>query len=65
LTRIAREVYERLVGEAKETIEEMKDITSMSRDEFIKSRRARFSLRYSIVMAVEALADLAIGHSNT
>jgi len=60
LTRIAREVYERLVGEAKEAIEEMKDITSMSRDEFIKSRRARFSLRYSIVMAVEALADLAI-----
>jgi len=60
LTRIAREVYERLVGEAKEAIEEMKDITSMSRDDFIKSRRARFSLRYSIVMAVEALADLAI-----
>ncbi|RDD52827.1 MAG: DUF86 domain-containing protein [Candidatus Korarchaeota archaeon NZ13-K] len=60
MTRIAREVYERLVGEAKEAIEEMKDITSMSRDDFIKSRRARFSLRYSIVMAVEALADLAI-----
>jgi len=29
-------------------------------DEFMTSRRARFSLRYSIILVVEALADLGV-----
>ena len=60
MTKVDRSVFEKLVSEAREAIDEMRSLTSMSLDDFIRSRTARFSLRHSMVMAVEALADLAV-----
>ncbi len=60
MTKVDRSVFEKLVSEARKAIDEMRSLTSMSLDDFIRSRTARFSLRYSVVMAVEALADLAV-----
>jgi len=44
----------------REALEEVRSVTSMSVDDFVRSRTARFSLRYSVVMLVEALADVAV-----
>ncbi|MCL7402609.1 MAG: DUF86 domain-containing protein [Thaumarchaeota archaeon] len=43
-----------------EAIEEVGGITSLDVESFPKDRRARFSLRYSIVLIVESLADIAV-----
>lgn len=60
MTKVDREIVARIVGEAREALEEARSIASMGIDDFMRSRRARFSLRYSIVMLVESLADLAV-----
>ena len=60
LTKIDRGIVEKLVREAREAIDEVRSLASMSLNDFIRSRIARFSLRYSIVMVVEALTDLAV-----
>ncbi|MEM4679790.1 MAG: HepT-like ribonuclease domain-containing protein [Thermofilaceae archaeon] len=60
MTRVDREVFNRLVREAVDALNEVKSIISMSVDEFLADRRARFSLRYCIVVVVEALADLSV-----
>ncbi|MCL7391649.1 MAG: DUF86 domain-containing protein [Thaumarchaeota archaeon] len=43
-----------------EAIEEVGGIISLDVESFLKDRRARFSLRYSIVLIVESLADIAV-----
>jgi uncharacterized protein YutE (UPF0331/DUF86 family) len=43
-----------------EAIEEVGGIISLDVESFPKDRRARFSLRYSIVLIVESLADIAV-----
>jgi uncharacterized protein YutE (UPF0331/DUF86 family) len=43
-----------------EAIEEVGGIISLDIESFPKDRRARFSLRYSIVLIVESLADIAV-----
>ena len=43
-----------------EAIEEVGGITSLDVESFPKDRRARFSLRYSIVLIIESLADIAV-----
>jgi len=60
MTRVDRSVIERLLGDAREALEEVRSLTSMSVDDFARSRTARFSLRYSVVVLVEALADVAV-----
>jgi len=60
VTKINKELFNRRIEEAYEALEEIREITGMRLDDFMKSRRARFSLRYSIVLLVEALADLAV-----
>jgi len=60
MTKVSREVVEKLLSEAREALDEIRSTVSMDLDAFMSSRTARFSLRYSIVMIVEALADLAI-----
>ena len=60
MTRVSKEVVKRLIREAEEALDEIKSVISMELDEFVSSRRARFSLRYSIVLIVEALADLGV-----
>jgi len=43
-----------------EAIEEVGGIISLDVESFPKDRRARFSLRHSIVLIVESLADIAV-----
>jgi uncharacterized protein YutE (UPF0331/DUF86 family) len=43
-----------------EAIEEVGGIISLDVESFPKDRRARFSLRYSIVLIIESLADIAV-----
>ncbi|MBS7637384.1 hypothetical protein KEJ49_00605 [Candidatus Bathyarchaeota archaeon] len=58
MTGVDRDIITRIVEEAHEALEESKSIISMGRDDFIRCRRARYSLRYSIVMLVESLLTL-------
>jgi len=60
MTKVDRSVVEKLLRDAREALEEVRSVTSMSVDDFVRSRTARFSLRYSVVMLVEALADVAV-----
>jgi len=60
VTKVSNEVVRRLMNEAKEALDEIENIISMKVDAFLTSRSARFSLRYSIVLIVEVLADLSI-----
>jgi len=60
MTKVNKEVIKKLLSEVREALDEIESIVSIDLSEFINSRTARFSLRYSIVMIVEALADLAV-----
>ena len=60
LTKVNREIIKRIVDEVYEALDEVKNIVSLSENEFIKNKREKFSLRYCIVMITESLADLAV-----
>ncbi|MEM3414415.1 MAG: HepT-like ribonuclease domain-containing protein [Thermoproteota archaeon] len=60
MTRIEKESFNKLINEATDALDEIKSIVSMDINEFSADRRARYSLRYSIVVIVEALADLSV-----
>lgn len=60
MTKIDKDVLEKLTREVAEAIEEVGGIISLDVESFLKDRRARFSLRYSIVLIVESLADIAV-----
>jgi uncharacterized protein YutE (UPF0331/DUF86 family) len=60
VTRVNKEVIKRLINEAEEALDEIKKILAVDLSSFVNNRSLRFSLRYSIVMVVEALADLAV-----
>ena len=60
MTRVNKEVIKRLINEAEEALDEIKKILAVDLSSFVNNRSLRFSLRYSIVMVVEALADLAV-----
>lgn len=60
MTRIDRRNFNRLVSEVVEALDEVKSIVSMDIDKFSTDRRARYSLRYSLVVIVEALSDLSV-----
>jgi len=60
LTRIPRNAAQRLIRDVVEAVDNIREIAGMGMDRFMRSRMARFSLRYSIVVAVEASADLAV-----
>jgi len=60
LTKIDKDVFQKLTREVAEAIEEVGGIISLDVESFPKDRRARFSLRYSIVLIVESLADIAV-----
>ncbi|MFH7860161.1 MAG: HepT-like ribonuclease domain-containing protein [Candidatus Aenigmatarchaeota archaeon] len=60
MTKIDKEVIKRIFKDVYEALDEVKDIVSLSEDDFIKNRRARFSLRYCIAVIIESLADLAV-----
>jgi len=60
VTGVDGDVFNRFVREALDALNEVKSIVSMGVDEFLADRRARYSLRYCIVVMVEALADLSV-----
>jgi len=60
MTQIDRQNLNRLVREVADALDEAKSIVSMDIDKFSVDRRARYSLRYSVVVVVEALADLSV-----
>jgi len=52
--------FQKLVREVAEAIEEVREIVSLDVDSFLNDRRPRFSLRYSVVLIVEYLADISV-----
>ncbi len=48
------------MDEVTEALDEIRSIVSTDTDKFYTDRRARYSLRYSVIMIVEALADLLL-----
>ena len=60
MSKVNKEVVRRLISEAREALEEVREISTMDLNEFVRSRRARFSLRYSVVLSLESLTDLAV-----
>ena len=61
MTRVAGEAFERYINEALEALVEARSIIEgMGLDKFLSDKRARFALRYSIILIVESLADLAL-----
>lgn len=60
MPHIASEIFERNLRDVEEAISELKSISLMEEEEFIRFRRAVFSARYSIVLAVEAAADIGL-----
>ena len=49
MTRISRDVAGRMLSEAGEALDGIREASSMKLSEFLSSRQARFSLRYSII----------------
>ena len=56
MTKVDPAVIHALIQEAGEALDEMRRLTSLSLDEFVSSTTYRFSLRYSVVLIVEALS---------
>lgn len=57
---IDREYVMNLIGEMREGLDEVKEIVTADLNEFIRDRGKRFAMRYSVVLIVEAAADLGI-----
>ncbi len=61
MTNVPRQAFERYIREALDALREAESIVNgLDLDRFIRDRRARFALRYSVILMVEALADLAV-----
>ncbi len=60
MTKVDKQIVEKFLKEALEAIDEIESIVNTEESTFIRDRRARFSLRYSVILAVEALADIAV-----
>ena len=57
---VDKDYIENMLKDIIEALDELKFLTSLDIDEFIKNRSARFSMRYSIVVIVEGSADIGI-----
>jgi len=60
MARIDHEYVKRLINDITEGLNEIRTITRLSIDDFLRNRSMRFSMRYSIVLIVEAAADLGL-----
>ena len=60
MTRVDKEVVKKLINEAEEALDEMRKILAVELSSFMNNNSLRFSLRYCIIMVVEALTDLAL-----
>jgi len=61
MVKVDTDYIDRVLEDIKEGLSEMEDIVSMPASEFIRSRRARFALRYTIVLIVESAAEFSKG----
>lgn len=50
----------RIVRDAEEALDEISSAIRAGKEDFISSRTLRFSVRYSVIQLVEALADLGL-----
>jgi len=57
---IDREHVECLIRDVNDGLDEVRRITSLSLDDFIRCRSLRFALRYAIVLIVESSADIGL-----
>ncbi len=60
MIKIDREYVRRIIGEIMEGLDEVKDIIMVRIEDFVRDRGKRFSMRYSIILIVEAAADLGL-----
>lgn len=61
MVRIDREYFGNVIREINDGLEEIREIvTAMDLEDFMRNRSKRFAMRYSIVLVVEAAADLGI-----
>ena len=49
-----------LIKEIKDGLDEVKEIIAVGLNDFIRDRSKRFAMRYSVVLVVEAAADLGV-----
>jgi len=59
VTKIDKRTARRLLSEAREALEELKELVSRGREQVLRDRTLIFSMRYSVILMVEALADLS------
>jgi len=55
-----REVVMRYLSQLREAIDEMHTCISITEEEFLRSKTHGYSLRYSVIQAVEAAANIGI-----
>ena len=60
MVRIDREYAASLIREVKEGLEELRSIVVLSLEDFMRDRSKRFAIRYSVILIVEASADLGV-----
>jgi len=58
--RIDREYVKNVINEIRDGLEEIRRIVAMGLDDFMRNRGMRFAMRYSIILVVEASADLGL-----
>ncbi len=57
--RVDLDYLNRVVTDIRSGLAEMESIVRMGRDSFARSVRAKFSLRYTIILVVESASDIA------
>ncbi len=60
MVRVDKEYFENVMQELREGLEEVKKLITVGLEEFMRNRSLRFAMRYSVVLIVEAAADLGI-----
>ncbi|MHA1616331.1 MAG: type VII toxin-antitoxin system HepT family RNase toxin [Candidatus Njordarchaeales archaeon] len=60
MVKIDREYFENVMRELREGLEEVKKLITVGLEEFMCNRSLRFSMRYSVVLIIEAAADLGL-----
>lgn len=60
MTKIDKEYIENVMRDIKEALSEIKDVVSLDIKDFITSRRAKFAMRYAIILLIESAADIGV-----
>ncbi len=60
MTKIDIDYYKRITKDIREGLEEIEETINLNLDDFMRNRSKRYSMRYAIILIVEAAADLGI-----